>query len=274
MKPVYLIVFLAGIITINNKLVAQEYYQASVRTKSLAGITACISDGWSVFGNQAGMIPVNGLESGISCSNYFMLKELALKSAFVALPYDKNVFAVSFYRFGNKDYNENKVGLGFSKEIMPGFSAGFQFNYLYIHFPENDKSPGDFSIEGGIQYYMNQNLVFGAHYFNPFQSGIKTASFKYKIPCLFRFGTGYRVNETLFLACEFEKDLQFDIQTKFGVEYKCTEHFWVRGGLAGNPELYSLGIGYSAKRLTTDFAWQYNYRLGNTPSVAISYLFR
>ena len=187
----------------------------------------------------------------------------------------RKIFLLSlFYRFGNANYNENKLGLAFSKEIIPGFSAGFQFNYFFIHFPENDESPGDFVLEGGIQYLLNEHLILGVHCFNPFQSGIKTVSIKYKIPCVFRFGSAYRINEALTVMCEFEKDLRYDIRTKFGVEYNFFERFRIRGGVAGNPGLYSLGLGYSAKRLITDFAWQYDYRLGSTPSVSVSYLFR
>ena len=100
MKAVYsIIIFIGFIVCFNNKLIAQEYYQVGVQAKSLAGITTCISDGWSAFGNQAGMAFLNNSEVGISCSNYFMLQELSLKSAFTAVPYEKNIFAVSLLPF-------------------------------------------------------------------------------------------------------------------------------------------------------------------------------
>lgn len=272
MKAVYSIVFVTGFIVIFlEKSVAQDYYQASARSKSLAGISACLADGWSVFGNQAGLVYVDNPMVGISYSNYFLLNELALKSACVALPVDRNVFAVSFYQYGNQTYNENKCGVAFAKEIVPGFSVGFQFNYFYIRLPENNKLPGDFCFEGGIQYMISEKLLLAMHCFNPFQSGIKTESFKYKLPGLFRFGLKTKITEGLWLHAEFEKDLKHDFQSRFGIEYQLWDNFELRGGIAGKSNVVAFGLGYSLKRFETNFSWQYNYLLGSTPSVSISY---
>ncbi|HBL78134.1 MAG: hypothetical protein A2W90_13690 [Bacteroidetes bacterium GWF2_42_66] len=272
MKAVYSIIFLIGfIVASNKKLVAQEYYRVSAREKSLAGIVTCLSDGWSAFGNQAGMVSASHPEAGISYSNYFLLKELGLKAAYASMPVGENIFAVTFYRFGNELYSENKLGLAYAREIIPGFSAGFQFNYFFIHLPENEKSPGISVFEGGIQYRLNEKLLIGAHCFNPFQSRIETESVRYKLPCLFRLGIGTTVTEGLLLFCEMEKDLKQELLLKFGAEYRILDKFQVRGGLAGKNNLLTLGLAYSSKKLRTDFSWQYNYRLGSIPSVAISY---
>jgi len=275
MKAVYsiLLVF-CFVLLFRTKSAAQEYYQISTRSKSMAGISACLSDAWSVFGNQAGLAGMIKPALGISYSNFFMLSDLSLNSAFAAIPVDKNVFAVSFYRYGYEAYNENKLGFAFSKALTPRFSAGFQFNYFFIHLPENKKSPGDLCFEGGLRYVFSDKLVFGVHCFNPFQAGIKTTSVKYKIPCLFRFGAGTCITDGLWLYCGFEKDLEHDFQSKFGIEYNILNKFQVRGGVAGNDNLVAFGFAYLAKHVTTDFSWQYTYRLGSTPSVAISYRFK
>ena len=271
MKAVYSIIFLTGFIVVcNKKPVAQEYYRVSAREKSLAGIAACLDGGWSVFGNQAGMV-TSAAEAGIAYSNYFLLKELGLKAAYVSLPVGKNVFALSFYRFGNETYNENKLGLAFAKEISPGFSASFQFNYFFIGLPENEKSPGATTLEGGIQYRLSKKFQIGAHCYNPFMSAVGTENLNYKLPCLFRLGAGMTIAEGLLLFLEIEKDLKEDAVLKAGVEYQLLEKFQLRGGIAGGNNLVAIGLAYSFKKLTTDFSWQYNHRLGSVPSIAISY---
>lgn len=272
MNAVYSFVIIICVLTLFRiKSEAQEYYEASARSKSLAGISSCLSDSWSVFGNQAGVSETDYPVLGISYSNYFLLKELSLKSAFAAVPIDGNVFGVSFYQYGYDSYNENKFGIAFAKEIIPGFSAGFQFNYFFIHFPENEKSQGDYSIEGGLQYKLSEKIMLGVHCFNPFQSGIKTESYKYKLPCLFRLGAGTRITDELWLYYEFEMNLKSDFQNKFGIEYQISNAFQLRGGLAGKNNLVAFGVAYTIKQFTTDFSWQYNYKLGSTPSVSISY---
>ena len=272
MKAVYSIVFVAVFLVLfTEKSVAQEYYQASARSKSLAGVSVCLADGWSAFGNQAGLSVTEYPLLGISYSNYFFLKELSLKSALGVIPVDGNVFAVSFYQYGNEAYNENKCGIAYSKKLAPGFSAGLQFNYFFISLPENDKSHGDFCFEGGIQYQFSEKILVGMHCYNPFQSGIRTESYKYKLPCLFRFGFSTRIADELWLYGEIEKDFKHDLLSRFGLEYRIFSNFQLRGGIAGKNNLVSMGIGYSFKHIVTDFSWQYNYRLGSTPSLSITY---
>lgn len=268
-------IFLCTLVLFCIKVGAQEYSQVSARSIALVGISSCLADCWSVFGNQAGLSAVDEKYAvGISYSNYFLMKELSVMSAFFAIPVKQNVFALSFYRYGYNVYNENKIGLAFEKKLAPNFSAGFQFNYFFMHLPENEKQPGCVSFEGGIQYTLKEKLIFGMHCYNPFQSLVESESMKYKLPCLFRFGAGTKITNDLWLFAELEKDLRYDLQSKFGIEYKILNRVWLRGGVTGRDNCYSLGAAYLTKRVTADFAWEYTYRLGSTPSVALSYHFR
>lgn len=268
MKTVLSILF---IILIFEKANSQNYYQLGAKSNSLTGISTVLSEPWSVFGNQAGLSQQNSPETGIYYSHFFALKELALKAAFVTVPVQNNVFAISYYRFGGIHYNENKIGIAYARELSPDFSAGFQFNYFNIYLAENDKSPGTFAFEGGLQYKFNESLILGIHAFNPFQAGIKTETVKYKLPCIFKIGAGLHLSNQLMLYTEVENDLEHSTRIKTGLEYSVLNQLQFCAGIAGNPETIACGLSWKNNKFSTSFAYSYNHHLGSTPSVSISY---
>lgn len=250
---------------------AQSYYQVGARSNSLAEISTVLSDSWSAFGNQAGLSQQTSVDAGFFYSHFFTLKELAIKAAVVNIPVQSNVFAISFYRFGGKHYNENKIGLAFAKKLTPNFSVGIQFNYLNIFLTENDKSPGTFIFEGGLQYKFNDSFILGIHAFNPFQAGIKTETVNYKLPCIFKLGFGLHLSENLIIYTEIENDLQRPTRIKAGLEYSILNQLQFCAGIAGNPETLSCGLSWQHHKFSTSFAYSYNHYLGSTPSISISY---
>lgn len=254
---------------------AQEYIQGSSRSHSLADISVCLADEWSSLGNQAGITQITHPGAGVSGSRIFLLEEMGQASAIINLPIENNAFALSFYRFGYNKYNENKLGLAYAKTIIPGFAAGFQFNYWYMHLPENEQNPSCFFIEGGLQYHISEKTIVGCHFFNPLQTGIKCTSTKFKIPSIIRLGATYQPIDEVLAACELEKDLQHDLHPKFGIEWHPCSPLYIRAGLAIRPNKWTLGLGYRYRNIQTDFSWQYHVYLGSTPSVSVYYsLFR
>lgn len=272
MKAVYWFVFFLFLILFSsNSVNSQEYVPGGARSHALAGITACLSDEWSSLGNQAGLSDLSHPGLGITASRVFLLNEMGRANLSAHLPVGNNTFAISYYRFGHSAYNENKIGLAYAKRILPDFSAGFQFNYWSIHLPENRQMPSCFVIEGGIQYHISSRTILGCHFFNPTQTGVKNEFLRFKLPSVIRMGISSKLSEDILIACELEKDLQFDLCTKFGLEWSLSQAFRLRAGMAVKPNNWTMGIAYRFRNIQADFAWQYQLRLGNTPSLSLFY---
>ena len=63
-----------------------------------------------------------------------LAKELGYKNAGLLLPLNTGVIAVSFSQFGYNIYNENIIGLGFSRNFGNKLKIGLKLDYLFFNF--------------------------------------------------------------------------------------------------------------------------------------------
>jgi len=73
---------------------------------------------------------------------------------------------------------------------------------------------------------------------------------------------------------EFEKDLVYKPNIKFGAEYRPVDKFSLRGGINSYPIQGTFGFGLHLKGFNLDFSGLYHQILGITPQVGIHYLIK
>ncbi len=250
-----------------------ENYPAGARSLALSRASVALTDVWAAFHNQAALASVNHFSAGFYYESRFLVDELSLSAGSVVFPSRTGNFGFSFFQFGKGSYKENKIGLAFSKQLSKQFSAGIQLCYLSQLFPENKRSKGFFTAEAGLLFSASENLVLGAHVFNPTQQGFETFSGKQKVPAVFRFGGSYSFDKSLLLVFETEKDTRNPFVVKSGLEFLPVENLALRFGISGKPFQYTAGIGYSFGKITTDIGFAYHGNLGVTPSVSLQFEF-
>lgn len=248
-----------------------ENYPAGARSLALSHSFISISDVWATFHNQAGLAGFEDISSGVFYESKFQIDELALVAGSIVLPVNAGTFGISFFQFGKGSFKENKFGLAFAKQITEKFSAGIQLDYLSQTFPENERSKGFATFEGGIIYSPVKNLFLGAHVFNPIFGGIESPAGKQKMPAIFRVGGHYQFDKMVLVTFETEKDTENPFLFKSGIEFSPVENFALRFGVSGKPVKYTAGIGYSIGKLTTDIGFSYHGNLGVTPSISIQF---
>ncbi|QGY45119.1 hypothetical protein GM418_16015 [Maribellus comscasis] len=248
-----------------------ENYPSGARSLALSHASVSFSDVWSTFHNQAGLTGVNAFSAGFFYESKFQIEELSLVSGALVLPTASGNFGVSFFQFGEGNFKENKFGLAFSKLLTKRLGAGIQLDYLSQTFPENSRSKGFVTIEGGAIFSASEDLVFGAHVFNPFLRGIETLNGKQKVPAVFRLGGRYHFDTVVLLAFEAEKNSRNPLLMKTGVEFKPVENLALRFGVSGKPFKYTAGLGYTFGKVTTDIGFSYHGNLGFTPSVSLQF---
>ncbi len=246
-------------------------YPSGARSLALSHASVSFSDVWSSFHNQAGLAGVNALSTGFFYESKFQIDELSLVSGSFVLPTGSGNFGLSFFQFGKGSFKENKFGLAFSKKLSEDFSVGIQLDYLSQTFPENSRSRGFVTFEGGVIYSFS-DLVLGAHVFNPLQGGIETLSGKQKTPAIFRVGGQYYFDKMVLVVFEAERDTQNPILLKTGIEFLPVENLALRFGLSGKPFRYTAGMGYTFGKVTTDIGFSYHGNLGITPSVSLQFV--
>ena len=126
MKSYFTILFL---FILPPSLIGQNYFSSSANTSGIGDCYTTQSNLWSITGNISGLSKLEKTSIGISLRNRFGLKELNIKTAALSLPTRSGVFGISIQQYGYNLYNENKIGLSFSKSLSNTFNSGIKLNY-------------------------------------------------------------------------------------------------------------------------------------------------
>jgi hypothetical protein len=244
------------------------------RAAGLSNSTLALSDVWSVHHNQAGLGFLKNASAGAYYESRFLLPELALKGAVVALPLSKlpGTFGVSFRSFGYSLYSESKIGLAYGRAFGDNLSIGMQFNYQQVRIGDVYGNRNVFTVEAGMQYRLNPKLTIAAHVYNPNRAKLTTLD-QDRLPSVIRFGFNYKFSDKLFLAFETEKDTYNPAVFRGGIEYLMGDVLFLRAGFGTNPFANSFGFGLKLKRLQVDFAGNFHPVLGFTPQSSLTYQF-
>jgi hypothetical protein len=245
-----------------------ENWPIGGRGAGMSNASVTLTDFWSINHNQAGMIGVKTISSGIYYENRFGLKNLSIKAGAVVLPTRSGVFGLSMTYFGYALYNESKIGLAYAKSFGTKFSAGVQLDYLGTHIAENYGNASAVAAEIGLLYQVNKNISIGTHVYNPTRA--KVASYNNeRAPTILKLGLSYQFSEKVILAIESEKDIQHNPVFKAGVEYRPIKALYFRTGISTNPVLNSFGFGIEYHNFNLDFAASYHQALGFTPQCSL-----
>jgi len=248
-----------------------ENYPVGARSLALSHASVAFSDVWSAFNNQAGLAKLNSVTTGFFYESRFGVDELSLVAGSAVLPVRPGNFGLSFYQFGKGTFKENKFALAFARNFSEKWSAGIQLDYFLQTFPENERSYGVATFEGGVLFHPSKSFTLGAHVFNPVSAGIETPAGKNEMPVVFRLGGNYWFDEKVMIAFETEKDNQNPLLVKTGIEFLPVENFALRLGVSGTPFKYTAGIGYRLGNFSADAGFGYHGNLGFTPSVSIQF---
>ena len=237
----------------------------------LAGNTIQFHDIWSAENNPAGLGQLKAWGAGFSYHNQFLLSELATKALVIAYPINKASFGLSFKQFGFSAYQENKVGLAYGQQLSKNLSLGIQLNYFSTQLSEGYGAKGTLTGTIGLQAKITDKLSIAALAINPNNS--KLAEFEdERIPSMLKLGLAYKFSKKVEVFTELAKDIAFEPNLKFGVEYLPIEALYFRVGYATSPNLSSFGFGLNLKQFTLDFASSFDSNLGFSPQVSLSYV--
>ncbi len=259
-------------ITISIALFAgNNNHPVGARAGSMAGASVTLSDVWSTYHNQAGLAHLKGFSAGVYYENRFAVKELSTKGAALAMPYKNGAFGLSVTQFGFSLYNENKVGLAYSQKFGEVFSAGVQMNYLGTFIGEGYGQKHTVSAELGVLANLTKDLMIGAHIYNPTRTKLADYNNE-RTPTIFRLGLNYRFSKQVFITAETEKSTYLKPVLKAGLEYKFNDYFYLRTGVANNPNIIAFGFGINMQNFQFDFGASHHSVLGYIPQFGLSYV--
>lgn len=260
------------ILTIEDCNAGGELHLAGARSAAMGNSSVMLTDVWSAFNNQAALSGLTSPVAGLYYENRFMLKELGFKAAAFAYPYKTGTVAVSFAQFGFEAWNENKVGLCYSKAFGNFISIAVQLDYCMINRDEHYENLNFLTFEVGILSKITPRFTIGAHVYNPLIISISETTDE-RAPSVFRLGGAYDVTDKFIITVETEKDIQHKFSFKSGIEYKMIPALHFRAGISSDPSTFCFGVGVFYRKFTLDFSASYHQILGFSPQSSVIYTF-
>lgn len=239
---------------------------AGARGAAMGNTGITFTDINSIFSNQAGLTELQGVAAVVSGEQRFLLAEVNALSAGVAYGKGLGAFGLSVGYYGFSEYNEQKIGLTYARKLFDKLSVGVQFDYLNTSIAEYGNK-GVVTFEIGLQSKLSNKIHIAAHVFSPATIALTEDDV---LPTIFKLGGAYLPSEKITFLLEVEKDLDYPIQVKSGLEYKVVEALALRVGVATNPSLMSFGVGYRLKSgLAIDVGARVHQVLGVMPAVGL-----
>jgi hypothetical protein len=244
--------------------------QPSSRAAAMAYSAVGLTDGWSVFFNQASLGLQESPWIGVHHENRFITPELSFSALGVLLPVKTGTLGLTLKRLGFSQFNQTKVGLAYGMQLAPTLSVGIQLNMHHVFIAGEYGSANVFTAEGGILYNPTPNLSIGLHIMNPTRTEIQKDE---RIPTIFNLGIAYQLGEMVMVTSGVEKNIDTKSSFKAGIEFIPIKKLTFRIGLASNPSLVSFGLGYQISNIQMDLAFSRHEHLGYTPHFSLAYQF-
>ena len=127
------------------------------------GSVALISP-FAVFNNQSALAYLTKLSIAVDYRQPYLIDDLSERALALVIPFSPATFAIGIEQSGMQNYHESRFGLAMAKKFGDKFSAGFQFNYFMIDFPEQGESRGTLLIEFGIFIKLTITFLLGFIY--------------------------------------------------------------------------------------------------------------
>lgn len=252
-------------------VVAQNHIPSAVGAEGLAmgGTRTLSQDVSAVFGNQAGLAFIDQTSLTVFGENRFAIANINQFSVGGVLPLKSGAIGIVLQYFGFESYNEQKIGVAYARKLFDKIALSVQLDVLNLRVPFYGNQV-NVTTEVGLQLPLNDKLLIGVHTFTPFTIAITEEDF---VPTILAAGIAYQPSKKLRLIAEVEKDIDYPVDFKFGIDYQLLKILALRVGVNTYPVQNSFGIGLNLNNLQIDVATVYHQVLGVTTGFSVGYTF-
>jgi hypothetical protein len=224
-------------------------------------------DVFSFHSNQAALARLNNVMVGVYGERRFLLEELSLYNAVVAVPTHSGNFGLDGRYYGFSDYNETQLGLAYGRSLGGKVDIGVQFNYYAVRVAAYG-SASTFNFEMGTVLHLTEKINAGLHVYNPVGGTLGRAEEEKLVP-VYTAGFGFEASDRFFLSTEIEKEEGQPVNVNAGLQYRFVEQLMARIGISSATSSMYFGVGVKWKSFRLDATASYHQQLGITPGLVL-----
>ena len=172
---------------------------------------------------------------------------------------------------GFKNFNENKIGLAYARNLGSGTAVGIQFNYYGYRVPGYGDASA-LNVEGGAIFHFTDQLQGGVHFYNPGGARLGKSTGE-KMASSYSMGLGYDPSPNFFAGAELMKEEDRPVNIIAGIQYHFDRSLFVRLGIETETGAVYAGTGIGWKDLRLDLSASYHPQLGFSPGILMLFRF-
>jgi hypothetical protein len=241
------------------------------RVMGMGNAGTCITDEWALFNNIGGLAKVEQPTTACTYEAHPVFPAFNRMAMVFSAPVGPGVVAAGVYRFGDELYNEQIASAGFSNSLGLA-SLGAKINFIQ-YTAEGFGTANAITISFGGIARLTEKISVGAYITNLNQPKLSRHSDEI-LPTSLNLGVGCQLSEKLFITSEIEKDLQYPITWKNGMEYRFSKKFAARTGFDLYPKSGHAGFEFSSAKLRLTYGYRGNDQLGSAHQATVGYTFK
>ena len=241
------------------------------RAGSMGYASSCLPDEWAIFNNIGALATLKDVTAGFTYDAHPSFGPFNKAALVIAVPFQIGVAGIGLYRTGDDLYNEQVITTGFSSRFGLA-SLGIKLNYVQYNVDGFGRK-SVMSVSFGGVAELTPHLSVGAHIVNLNQPKLSTLD-DTRLPTLLIAGVLFKPSDNVIIATELEKDLDYPLMWKTGMEYQVHKKFSVRTGFNVSPTGGFMGFGFTPRKFTLDYSCQYRFNLGARHQATVGYKFK
>jgi hypothetical protein len=255
----------------SQKLAAQLGYKPinGARSVGLANSGLFYRDIQAVFHNPAGLAFLKEKSILVTAEVRGLDTDLKAFALAFGLPTTSGTFTLNVQHRGSKNFQEEKMGLGYARRFSEKISAGAQFDWLLVRVPDYGQK-NILTFELGFNALISKDLELGFHLYNPVLANVSESE---NVPAVFVLGLIYTLNPKVKMSLEAEKNIISPLNLRMAFEYFPVQNVTLRMGYALEPSIWSFGLGYALEHFQIGIGTQGHPRLGILSAADLAFSF-
>ncbi len=241
-----------------------------VGTKSIGMANAFVAvadDSWGISANAAGLVQCRGfVASAFFIPQQFGLPELRTIAASASFPVNPGTAAILVEQFGFELYRTTTIRIGYGILVSPVFALGVTAGLQRVAIQRYGSTTTK-TVDLGCMGWPAPEIALGFALRNVTAATIGVQ--RERLPQSVHFGMTYSPLGGFSITSEIEKELQFPVVVKAGIDQTVLGFLSLRCGISDNPDKFSAGFaircagvefgyaGYSH----TDLGWTHQLEL-------------